>query len=103
MCAALHDESEEDTFRSQGEASSRHSVMDDEVVHENHEHRDDAQQLDAGISPPPIRILRMSRRGVSVMRVAASCVLNIRVHDSLWLALLVKIYGHSTTKHKAAT
>lgn len=53
MCAALHDESEEDTFRSQGEASSRHSVMDDEVVHENHEHRDDAQQLDAGISPPP--------------------------------------------------
>ncbi len=26
--------------------------MDDEVVHEDHEHRDDAQQLDAGVPPP---------------------------------------------------
>jgi len=30
------------------------AVMDDEVMGEDHEHRDDAQQLDAGISPPPI-------------------------------------------------
>lgn len=26
--------------------------MDDEVMGENHEHRDDAQQFDAGIPPP---------------------------------------------------
>ena len=30
------------------------AVMDDEVMGEDHEHRDDAQQLDAGVSPPPI-------------------------------------------------
>lgn len=28
--------------------------MDDEVMGENHEHRDDAQQLDTGVSPLPI-------------------------------------------------
>ena len=31
--------------------------MDDEVMGEDHEHRDDAQQLDAGISPPPFEFL----------------------------------------------
>ena len=31
--------------------------MDDEVMGENHEHRDDAQQFDAGIPlPPPFAI-----------------------------------------------
>ena len=47
--AALHHELEEDAFRSQGEFQHVIAVVDDEVVHEDHEHRDDAQQLDAGI------------------------------------------------------
>ena len=43
------------TSRSQGEFQHVIAVVDDEVVHEDHEHRDDAQQLDAGIpAPPPI-------------------------------------------------
>lgn len=54
LAAAGHDELEEDAFRSQGELLHVIAVMDDEVMGEDHEHRDDAQQLDAGISPPPI-------------------------------------------------
>lgn len=42
---ALHDELEEDAFRSQGKFQHIVAVMDDEVVHEDHEHRDDTQQL----------------------------------------------------------
>lgn len=38
--------------------------MDDEVVHEDHEHRDDAQQLDAGVPPPPICDSRMCQCAV---------------------------------------
>ena len=53
--AALHHELEEDAFRSQGEFQHVIAVVDDEVVHEDHEHRDDAQQLDAGI---PVRRCR---------------------------------------------
>lgn len=30
------------------------AVMDDEVMGENHEHRDDTQQFDAGVLPPTI-------------------------------------------------
>ena len=51
LAAAGHDELEEDAFRSQGELLHVIAVMDDEVMGEDHEHRDDAQQLDAGISP----------------------------------------------------
>ena len=54
LAAAGHDELEEDAFRSQGELLHVIAVMDDEVMGEDHEHRDDAQHLDAGISPPPI-------------------------------------------------
>ena len=53
---------------------------------------------------PPIWILRMGWCGMSVMRMAASCVLNIRVHDSpLVGSLLVRFYGHRTTGNKAVT
>lgn len=53
LASAGHDELEEDPFRSQGEFQHVVAVMDDEVMGEDHEHRDDAQQLDAGISSPP--------------------------------------------------
>lgn len=53
LAAALHHELEEDPFRSQGEFQHVIAVMDDEVMGEDHEHRDDAQQLDAGIPLPP--------------------------------------------------
>lgn len=43
LAAASHDELEEDPFRSQGEFLHVVAVVDDEVVHEDHEHRDDAQ------------------------------------------------------------
>ena len=43
LAAALHHELEEDAFRSQGEFQHVIAVVDDEVVHEDHEHRDDAQ------------------------------------------------------------
>lgn len=43
FAAALHHELEEDAFRSQGEFQHVVAVVDDEVVHEDHEHRDDAQ------------------------------------------------------------
>ena len=42
FAAALHHELEEDAFRSQGEFQHVVAVVDDEVVHEDHEHRDDA-------------------------------------------------------------
>lgn len=55
LAAALHHELEEDPLRLQGEFQHVVAVMDDEVMGEDHEHRDDAQQLDAGIPlPPPI-------------------------------------------------
>ena len=54
LAAAGHGKLEEDPFRSQGEFQHVIAVMDDEVMGEDHEHRDDAQQLDAGVSPPPI-------------------------------------------------
>lgn len=53
LAAAGHDELEEDPFRSQGEFQHVVAVMDDEVMGEDHEHRDDAQQLDTGIPAPP--------------------------------------------------
>lgn len=56
LAAALHHELEEDPFRSQGEFQHVIAVMDDEVMGEDHEHRDDAQQFDAGVSPPPFAI-----------------------------------------------
>lgn len=54
LAAALHHELEEDPLRPQGEIQHVVAVVDDEVVHEDHEHRDDAQQFDAGIPLPPI-------------------------------------------------
>ena len=57
LAAAGHDELEEDPLRPQGEFQHVISVMDDEVMDEDHEHRDDAQQFDAGIPlPPPFAI-----------------------------------------------
>lgn len=51
LAAAGHDELEEDAFRSQGEFQCVIAVIDDEVVREDHEHRDDAQQFNAGVPP----------------------------------------------------
>lgn len=60
LAAAGHDELEEDPLRSQGEFQHAIAVMDDEVMGEDHEHRDDAQQLDAGI-PLPITMFGRPR------------------------------------------
>ena len=57
LAAAGHDKLEEDPFRSQGEFQYIVAVMDDEVMDEDHEHRDDTQQFDAGVPPPPFEIL----------------------------------------------
>lgn len=51
LAAAGHDELEEDPLRSQGEFQYIVAVMDDEVMGEDHEHRDDAQQFNAGVPP----------------------------------------------------
>lgn len=90
LAAALHHELEEDPFRSQGEFQHVVAVVNDEVVHENHEHRDDAQQFDAGVSPLAFRVLGMRRRGVSDVRAVSVRVLNFLARDSphsLWLVL----------------
>lgn len=59
FAAAGHDELEEDPLRPQGEFQHVISVMDDEVMGEDHEHRDDAQQFGAGIPlPPPLFAIR---------------------------------------------
>lgn len=59
LAAAGHDELEGDPFRSQGEFQHVIAVMDDKMTHQNHEHRDDAQQFDAGIPlPPPPFVIR---------------------------------------------
>lgn len=55
LAAAGHDELEEDPLRSQGEFQHVIAVMDDEVMGEDHEHRDDAQQFDAGIPALPLK------------------------------------------------
>ena len=65
LAAAGHDELEEDPFRSQGEFQHVIAVMDDKMTHQNHEHRDDAQQFDAGIPLPP----RLNFWSVPVRRV----------------------------------
>ena len=49
LAAAGHDELEEDPLRSQRKLFDVIAVVDDEVVHEDHEHRNNAQQLNAGI------------------------------------------------------
>lgn len=51
LAAAGHDELEEDPFRPQGEFRDIIAVMDDEVMGENHEHRDDTQRFNAGTPP----------------------------------------------------
>lgn len=52
--------------------------MNDEVVHEDHEHRDDAQQLDAGIPlPPPICDSGMCRCAVFGSCLCSGCFLSI--------------------------
>lgn len=65
LAATGHDELEEDPFRSQGEFQHVIAVMDDKMTHQNHEHRDDAQQFDAGIPLPP----RLNFWSVPVRRV----------------------------------
>ena len=52
FAATGHEESEEN-FHGQWELVDRKTILGYEMVHEDHEHRDDAQQLDAGVSPPP--------------------------------------------------
>ena len=64
----LHDELEEDPLRPQGEFQHVIAVMDDEVVGEAHEHRDDTQRCNAGIPPLAFRVPGMRRRGVSAVR-----------------------------------
>lgn len=77
LAAAGHDELEEDPFRSQGKFQHVIAVMDDEVVHEDHEHRDDAQQLDAGIpAPPPFEFLE---------RAGAACLMCAPLPFALWM------------------
>ena len=56
LVAAGHDELGEDPLRPQGEFQHVIAVMDDEVMGEDHEHRDDTQRFNAGI-PPPFVIL----------------------------------------------
>lgn len=76
LAATGHDELEEDPFRSQGEFQYVIAVMDDEVMGEDHEHRDDAQQFDAGIPLPPICDSGMCRCAVfGVYAVVVLCVL----------------------------
>lgn len=67
LAAAGHDELEEYPLRPQGEFQHVVAVMDDEVMGEDHEHRDDAQQFDVGVSPPPH--LRFGKGRVPVRRV----------------------------------
>ena len=65
----LHDELEEYPLRPQGEFQHVIAVMDDKMTHQDHEHRDDAQQFDAGIPlPPPICDSGMCRHAVFDMR-----------------------------------
>ena len=52
LAAALHHELEEDPLRPQGEFQHVIAVMDDEVMGEDHEHRDDTQRFNAGIPTP---------------------------------------------------
>lgn len=52
LAAAGHDELEEDPLRPQGEFQHVIAVMDDEVMDEDHEHRDDTQRFNAGIPTP---------------------------------------------------
>ena len=56
LAATSHEESEEN-FHSQWELVDRKTILGYKMVHKDHEHRDDAQQLDAGIPlPPPFAI-----------------------------------------------
>ena len=58
LAVADHDELEEDPLRPQGEFQHVIAVMDDEVMDEDHEHRDDTQRFNAGIpTPSPFEIL----------------------------------------------
>ena len=82
LAAALHHELEKDPLRSQGEFQHVVAVVNDEVVHEDHEHRDDAQQLDAGVPPLAFRVPGMRRRGVSDVRAVSVRVLNFLARDS---------------------
>ena len=49
---ALHDELEEDPLRPQRKILSIIAIVNDEMMGENHEHCNDAQQFYAGITPP---------------------------------------------------
>lgn len=74
LAAALHHELEEDPLRPQGKIQHVVAVVNDEVVHEDHEHRDDAQQLDAGI-PLPLPICDSGMCRCAVFDVYAVVVL----------------------------
>ena len=78
LASAGHDELEEDPLRSQGKIQHVVAVMDDEVMGEDHEHRDDAQQLDAGI-PLPLPICDSGMCRCAVFGVYAAVVLRVLV------------------------
>lgn len=84
LAAAGHDELEEDPFRPQGEFRDIIAVMDDEVMGENHEHRDDTQRFNAGT--PPFEILECA----SALCLALTRFVFLRVlffsHNSLYRA-----------------
>lgn len=83
LAAALHHELEEDPLRPQGEFQYVIAVMDDEVMGEDHEHRDDAQQLDAGIPLLPICDSGMCRCAVfDIYVVVVLRILFLFVHNS---------------------
>lgn len=95
LAAAGHDELEEDPLRSQGEFQHVIAVMDDEAMGEDHEHRDDTQQLDAGVPPFAFWCSGVCRRGVSDVYAAAAraCALAVFVHHTSfsWSVSLPKI------------
>lgn len=83
LAATSHEESEEN-FHSQWELVDRKTILGYKMVHKDHEHRDDAQQLDAGIPlPPPICDSGMCRCAVfGVYAVVVLRVLVLFAHNS---------------------
>ena len=100
LAAAGHDELEEDPLRSQGEFQYVVAVMDDEVMGEDHEHRDDAQRLDAGIPlPPPFEFLECAGMPCLICApfVPVLWLLSTIIFPSLGPSLSRKFYGGGMT------
>lgn len=96
----LHDELEEYPLRPQGEFQHVIAVMDDKMTHQDHEHRDDAQQFDAGIPlPPPFAILECAGMPCLICAPFKSVLwlLSTIIFPSLGPSLSRKFYGDGTT------